>query len=413
MNRQKNRLPLFLGIAGLLFVFCCFLFMVTGLVVVGVVNNTSPLEYSAPATARPELFLPTPVPSPTPVSPALVAPGVDIETEIYRSVYDRNNPSVVSVRIITQDILDQIPETDIQPFYYSSGEGSGFVIDTEGHIVTNRHVVSDASSVVVQFYDGILAPAEIVGMDRDTDLAVIKVDPQGLDLRPVVFGDIDTLHVGDRIIAIGNPFGNTNTLTTGIVSALGRQMELPDTDFLLPEVIQTDAAINPGNSGGPMLNAQGEVVGVTFMLQSSTRSNAGIGFGIPVYFVEHVSKALIEQGSYQHAYLGIRGNGLSPFEIRALGLDVKYGILIAEVIPGTPAAKAGLRGGDREVDVEGATFVMGGDIIQAINGQPIKTFDDLLAYLARYTRPGSEVTLSIFRDGKSVDVNVTLAARPQ
>jgi S1-C subfamily serine protease len=250
-------------------------------------------------------------------------------------------------------------------------------------------------------------------MDRDTDLAVIKVDPAGLNLRPVTFGNIDDLHVGDRIIVIGNPYGNTNTLTTCIVSALGRQMELPDTQFLLPEVIQTDAAINPGNSGGPMLNAQGEVVGVAFMLQSATRANAGIGFGIPVYFVERVAKAIIEKGEYRHAFLGIRGSGLSPFEIRALGLDVEYGILIAEVLPDTPAEKAGLRGGSEEVEIEGATFLLGGDIIIAIDGQPTKTFDDLLAYLGRYTQPGSQVTLTIVRDGNPRDVTVILGARPQ
>lgn len=412
MNQRDQRLPWIVGITVLLVIFLCCLIVVAGFVTVSLVKGPkSAPQSSLPA---PKVGISTPVlPTATPNPPLVIAPGNDIETEIYRSVYDRVNPSVVSVRILTQDILDQMPDTDIHPFYYSTGEGSGFVIDEQGHIVTNRHVVSDASSVVVQFYDGLLAPAEIVGMDRDTDLAVIQVDPTGLNLRPVTFGNIDDLHVGDRIIVIGNPYGNTNTLTTGIVSALGRQMELPDTKFLLPEVIQTDAAINPGNSGGPMLNAQGAVVGVAFMLQSATRSNAGIGFGIPVYFVERVSKTIIEKGEYRHAYLGIRGNGLSPFEIRALGLNVKYGILIAEVLPDTPAEKAGLRGGSKEVEVEGATFLLGGDIIIAIDGQPTKTFNDLLAYLGRYTQPGSQVTLTIIRNGDPMDVTVTLDARPQ
>ncbi|NOZ72860.1 MAG: trypsin-like serine protease [Chloroflexi bacterium] len=407
MNQRDQRLPWLIGIAVLVIILCCCLIVVASFVTVSMLNGSQPAsQNNIPA---PQASFPTP----TPLPPQVLAPSSDIETEIYRNVYERANPSVVSVRILTQDIIDQMPETDIHPFYYSTGEGSGFVIDEQGYIVTNRHVVSDASSVVVQFYDGLLAPAEIVGMDRDTDLAVLKVDPNGLNLQPVTFGSIDELHVGDRIIVIGNPYGNTNTLTAGIVSALGRQMELPDTNFLLPEVIQTDAAINPGNSGGPMLNAQGQVVGVAFMLQSATRANAGIGFGIPVYFVERVAKAIIENGEYQHSYLGIRGNGLSPFEIRALGLNVEYGILIAEVLPNTPADKAGLRGGTKEVEVEGATFVLGGDIIIAIDGQPTKTFDDLLAYLGRYTQPGSQVTLTVIRDGRPIDITVTLAARPQ
>lgn len=407
MNQRDQRLPWLIGIAVLVIILCCCLIVVASFVTASMLNG------SQPASQNDIPALQTSFPTPTPLPPQVLAPSSDIETEIYRNVYERANLSVVSVRILTQDIIDQMPETDIHPFYYSTGEGSGFVIDEQGYIVTNRHVVSDASSVVVQFNDGLLAPAEIVGMDRDTDLAVLKVDPNGLNLQPVTFGSIDELHVGDRIIVIGNPYGNTNTLTAGIVSALGRQMELPDTNFLLPEVIQTDAAINPGNSGGPMLNAQGQVVGVAFMLQSATRANAGIGFGIPVYFVERVAKAIIENGEYQHSYLGIRGNGLSPFEIRALGLDVEYGILIAEVLPNTPADKAGLRGGAKEVEVEGATFVLGGDIITAIDGQPTKTFDDLLAYLGRYTQPGSQVTLTVIRDGRPIDITVTLAARPQ
>jgi 2-alkenal reductase len=258
-----------------------------------------------------------------------------------------------------------------------------------------------------------LAPAEVVGVDRDTDLAVLKVDPQGLNLRPVTFGDIDELRVGERVIVIGNPFGNTNTMTTGIISALGRDIELFDTQFQLPEVIQTDAAINPGNSGGPMLNARGEVIGVAFMLQSETRTNAGVGFGIPVYFVERVSKAIITQGRFRHPYLGIRGNGLSPFVIQELELPVEYGILIAEVLPDTPAAKAGLRGGEEIRTVEGMPFTLGGDIIIGVDGKPLKVFDDLLSYLGPYTEPGDAITLTIVRDGEKLNVTVTLEPRPE
>ena len=226
-------------------------------------------EASAPV-ALPHIepiILPTIAPLPTllPVS----ADG-DVETQIYANVYERVNPSVVAVRTLDEEALADSPHTDISPYFFHTGEGSGFVIDEQGHIITNRHVVLGTNSIVVQFHDGILAPAEVVGADRDTDLAVLKVNPEGLDLHPVAFGDIDELRVGDRVIVIGNPFGNANTLTTGIVSALGRQIDLFDSQFQLPEVIQTDAAINPGNSGGPMLNARGEVIGVAFMLQSET-----------------------------------------------------------------------------------------------------------------------------------------------
>ncbi|MCP4166081.1 MAG: PDZ domain-containing protein [Chloroflexi bacterium] len=421
MHNQNNRLPWLIGGTVLLVAMSCVCIIALAVATPRLFRGPDTITtfQAEPTEEIPKIeadsFDPVPlrtvVPNPTPTL-APITPGQDLETQIYTNVYERVNPSVVAIRVIDEEVVED-EDSDIRPFFFNTGEGSGFVIDRDGHIVTNRHVVQGAQSLVVQFYDGILAPAEIIGFDRDTDLAVIKVDPRGLDLRPVSFGNIGELRVGDRVIVIGNPFGNANTLTTGIVSALGRQINLFDTVFQLPEVIQTDAAINPGNSGGPILNAKGEVIGVAFMLQSETRANSGIGFGIPVYFVERVSAAIIEDGEYHHAYLGIRGNGLSPFEIQALGLDVDSGVLVAEVLQDTPADKAGLRGGTDARSVEGAQFLIGGDIIVGIDGQPIKIFNDLLAYLGRHTGPGDTVILTIVRDGETLDISVTLEPRPE
>ncbi len=405
MNTNSSRLPLIAAALGVLAltVFLCFL-AVGGLVIWRFA--------AAPAAPVGEIIETTPEQPPTPVAPA-VSDSTDIETQINTRVYQQAAPSVVAVQVLDEDMLGKSDESDkLHPFFFSTGEGSGFVIDKEGHILTNNHVIEDAESVVVTFYDGLQAPAEIIGSDQNTDLAVIKVDPQGLNLRPVTFGDIDNLQVGDRLLVIGNPFGNANTLTTGIVSALGRLIDLPESFYSLPEVIQTDAAINPGNSGGPMLNARGEVVGVTFMLQSETRSNSGIGFGIPSYFARRVSHDIIETGAFRHPYIGIRGVTLSPFAARALGLQVDRGVLVKEVLQDTPADKAGLRGGEENETIEGLTFKVGGDVITAIDGQPVLVFDDLLAYLGRYSAPGDTITLTVHRNGKTLEIPLTLAPRP-
>ncbi len=417
MNKNNRRFLWIIGFAVLFILLCCIAIAFAVSVAprmlgdVGQALNLveTPLPPAAALTTEP-ITLPAPEPAPT-LAP--LSTDIDIETQIYADVYERVNPSVVAIMVLDEEMLADSPHSDIRPFFFHTGEGSGFVVDEEGHIVTNRHVVLETDNIVVRFYDGVLAPAEVVGEDRDTDLAVIKVNPQGLDLRPVVFGEIDDLRVGERVIVIGNPFGNTNTMTTGIISALGRNIDLFDTQFQLPEVIQTDAAINPGNSGGPMLNAHGEVIGVAFMLQSESRSNSGVGFGIPVYFAERVSKAIIAQGRFRHPYLGIRGSGLSPFVIQELGLPVNYGILISDVLRDTPAAKAGLRGGKEDRMVEGMPFAVGGDIIIGIDGNPVKVFDDLLSHLGRYTEPGDTIRLTVVRDGNQLDVTVTLEPRPE
>lgn len=424
MSEQRSRSrywPWLLGGATALVILCAFC-VIGVFAVTSFVNSRSKGESMLgrvlatpapvpPAPAQPLSPRPTPPPAAAP-APSLppVAPGDDLETDIYTRVYEFANPGVVAVRVLDKNLIGE--DAPAQPFFFDTGEGSGFVIDDQGHIVTNRHVVNSAQSIVVQFFDGILAPAKVVGVDRDTDLAVIKVDPEGLDLHPLPLGAIDDLKVGSRIIVIGNPFGNTNTLTTGIISALGRQINLPDSQYFLPEVIQTDAAINPGNSGGPLLNEQGEVVGVAFMIQSASAANAGIGFGIPVYFVERVARALIANGQYQHPWLGVSGESISPFIARELRLPVNAGVLVGVTVPNSPAARAGVRGGDKQAEVEGANFRVGGDIITAIDGQPITLFGDLLAYLSRYTEPGQKVTLTVVRDGKTITIDVTLGVRP-
>ncbi len=421
--KQKSNATLLLALTAMgLFLFMCFLSMV-GLAAWLLVSNPFQPAEMAQEPPAPPIVTATPIPlivtaTPTPYAQATVAPSADllaqdVETAIYTRVYQQVSPSVVAVHVLDEDMLgDAGEEHAFKPYFFSTGEGSGFVISEEGYLITNHHVIEGAESIVVEFYDGVQAPAQVAGSDPDTDLAVLQVDPQGLNLKPVTFGSIDDLRVGDRLLVIGNPFGNVNTLTTGIVSALGRRLNIPDTSYSLPEVIQTDAAINPGNSGGPLLNARGEVVGVAFMIQSKNRNNSGIGFGIPAYLAQRVSQAIIEKGAFEYPFVGIRGVTLSPFAARALGLDVERGILIEEVLPGAPAEKAGLRGGDASRQIEGVTFVTGGDIIVAIDGRPVHVFDDLLAYLGRYTSPGDVITLTIVRDGDTLDIPLTLGVRP-
>ena len=404
-NKTSSRPVVIIAVLAVLALstFLCFL-SIGGFVVWKTVSSPATSQADSMEIAAPKVSTPETVPLPT---------LPDVETEINTRVYEQVDPSVVAVQVLDEDMVGGSEDADaLHPYFFRTGEGSGFVIDEEGHIVTNYHVIEGAESVVVTFYDGVQAPAEIVGGEPDVDIAVLKVDPEGLNLRPVTFGDIDELHVGDRLLVIGNPFGNANTLTTGIVSALGRLINLPESMYSLPEVIQTDAAINPGNSGGPMLNARGEVVGVAFMLQSETRTNSGIGFGIPSYFAQRVSQAIIETGKFQHPYIGIRGVTLSPFAARALDLRVDRGVLVQDVLPDTPAEQAGLRGGEKEILIEGMPFKAGGDVITAIDGRPVHNFDDLLAYLGRYSAPGDVITLTVYRDGEMMEIPLTLAPRP-
>jgi 2-alkenal reductase len=342
---------------------------------------------------------------PTPTLPPLPA-GLDEEEQRLIAIYQKVLPSVVNIDV-------EGVETSV------FGSGSGFVYDTQGHIVTNNHVVEQAEEIWVTFYDGTVARARVVGRDVYSDLAVIRVDVPPELLRPAELGDSETLRVGQKVVAIGNPFGLRGTMTLGIISALGRALETP-TRFQIPDVIQTDAAINPGNSGGPLVDLEGRVIGVNSAIRTDSSAtgipaNIGIGFAIPVNAVKRVVPQLIREGRVRYPYLGISATGgISLAELRARGYDVPdvRGVLIQEVQPDGPAARAGLRGGTREVRVRGASVRLGGDIITAIDGHPIASFDELVSYLVNHTEVGQTVTLTILRDGQEQQVQVTLGERP-
>jgi len=284
------------------------------------------------------------------------------------------------------------------------------VWDDAGHIVTNNHVVENAQRIVVHFADDTTAEAKVVGADPDSDLAVIQVNVSAGELQPVELGDSSALLVGQRAIAIGNPFGLEQTMTTGIVSALGRVVR-QNSGFSLPQLIQTDAAINPGNSGGPLLDSHGKVIGVTTLIYSQSGTNAGVGFAVPVNTVKRVAPVLIETGRYADPWLGITGTSVTPSMAQALDLPVERGVLVQAVAEGGPASKAGLRAGSRQVQYEGATLTTGGDIITAIDGVKVQGMDDVIVYLTN-TKVGQKVELTVLRGNAEQKVEVTLEERP-
>ncbi|MBM4464778.1 MAG: PDZ domain-containing protein [Chloroflexi bacterium] len=334
-------------------------------------------------------------PTPLPGDPLALAYA---EEQLLIELYERVSPSVVYIASTTAGLT-------------GGSAGSGFVWDTDGHIVTNNHVVESARRILVTFADGITAEAELVGADADSDLAVIKVDAPASRLHPVQLGDSDALRVGQRAIAIGNPFGFEQTMTTGIVSGLGRVVR-QQSGFSLPQLIQTDAAINPGNSGGPLLDSHGRVIGVTTLIYSNSGTNAGVGFAVPVNTVKRVVPSLIATGRYATPWLGIQGTGITSLLAEALDLPVEQGVLVQTVVQGGPAAKAGLRGGIRQVRVEGTPLTTGGDIIVAIDDTAVRDMDALIVYLADHTSVGQKVTLTVLREGAKRSVTVTLGERP-
>jgi 2-alkenal reductase len=304
----------------------------------------------------------------------------------------------------------------------NQGQGSGFVYDKQGHVVTNYHVIEDATSVEVRFTSGYKVYGKVIGVDLDSDLAVIKADASADELFPLPLGDSSKLKVGQTVVAIGNPFGLESTMTVGIVSALGRTLEsanvTPDgTAFSAGDIIQTDAAINPGNSGGPLFNVTGEVIGVnrairtTNFTDSGQPINSGIGFAISVNIVKRVVPVLIEKGKYEYPYLGISSiNTLSLDMVTALELSEYTGAYVTNVVSGGPADKAGLRAGSTQSAIPG--LPKGGDLIVAIDGHPVRTFDDMLSYLITNKGPGETVVLTVVRGNERVDIPITLGARP-
>ena len=365
-------------------------------------------------------------PQTLPLEPGLLAAYESTLTEIYEQV----GPSVVNIRVVGQGFaflpdpgqappLPEMPELPDSHLPSNQSLGSGFVWDEQGYIITNNHVVANAELIKVTFSDETVVEAELIGSDPDSDLAVIKVDVPAEHLVPVQLADSEQVRVGQLAIAIGNPFGLEGTMTVGIISALGRS--LPASDGLtggpvynIPNVIQTDAPINPGNSGGVLLNAAGELIGVTTAIESPVRANAGVGFVIPASIVERVVPELIENGSFSHPFMGITGISLFPDLAESMDLDMdQRGAMVAEIVPDGPADKAGLQGSDREVMIEGQNMQVGGDVITAINGDLVQDMDDLIAYLSANSVVDQEVTLKIIRDGKEMEIKVTLAARPR
>jgi 2-alkenal reductase len=302
------------------------------------------------------------------------------------------------------------------------GSGSGFVYDSNGHIITNYHVVEGANSIEVRFTSGFMSYATVVGIDTDSDLAVIKVDAPADELFPLPLGDSDLLKVGQTVIAIGNPFGLESTMTVGIISALGRTLDSmrvsPDgASFSAGDVIQTDAAINPGNSGGPLFNINGEVIGINRAIRTTNFTeegepiNSGIGFAVSINIVKRVVPFLISDGKYDYPFLGISSTDLFSLDmVQALGLTQYTGAYVTGVVPDGPAERAGIIAGSTPTNIP--NLLAGGDLIIAIDGNPVQTFDEMLAYLLTHKSPGDVVVMSVLRGDERVDINVTLDKRP-
>lgn len=346
----------------------------------------------------------------TPV-PDTVLNQIEAFDQLLINLYDRVNPSVVNI-----EVSGRVGGGSF------SGGGSGFVLDMEGHIATNSHVVQDAQEIYVTFFDGYVAPATVVGRDDYSDLAVIKVEVEAERLVPVVLGDSREIEIGQRVVAIGNPFGLQNSMTFGIVSATGRVLpsaglldsEEADVRFNNPSIIQIDATINPGNSGGPVLNLRGEVVGIATAIRTESGTFEGVAFAVPVNTFKRVAPQLIEDGGAEYSWLGIESSGL--FSVTELAdpfdLPVDSGVLIGRVFSNSPADDAGLRGGSREAEYRGFGVIIGGDIITSIDATPVHTLDELLGYLVENTSPGDTVTLTVIRGNQTIEVPITLEARP-
>ena len=326
-------------------------------------------------------------------------------------IYMRSSPGVVFVRArIVQEVASPFGlEPEAQP---SSATGTGFVIDDDGHILTNYHVVAGASQVTVGFGDEKIVEARLLGTDASNDLALLKVDPDDVDLSPLELGDSSTAQVGDPVLAIGNPFGLDRTLTTGVVSAVDRSIT-GLTAFQIAGAIQTDAAINPGNSGGPLLDGNGRVIGINSQIATGGGStgNVGIGFAVPINTAKRLLPDLKRSGAVEHAYLGIIGTSIDA-RLADLQLRVDRGVLVQSVEPGSGAAKAGLRGGTIESQLEGQRIVLGGDVIQSVDGRPVDSMSDLTAVLSRHD-PGDEIKVGVLRGGERRTLTVKLGTAPK
>ena len=316
-------------------------------------------------------------------------------------IFERSEAGVVRVNVIKSEQIAGL-----------NGVGSGFVFDQSGHVITNHHVIDNSEKIVVTFLDGSSYNANIVGSDPFTDIAVIKVDAEPSLLHPLPVGDSSNLKVGMQVVAIGNPYGLSGSMTAGIVSQLGRLLPSQDTGFSIPDVIQTDAAINPGNSGGPLLNIKGEVVGINTAIQSAIGEFTGIGFAIPSKTVSKIAPQLIEEGEYHHPWVGISGRDIDPDLAKILNLKDAKGFLIVTVVEGSPADKAGLLGSSKTKEIDGVTYQVGGDVILSVDGKPVRKIDDILIHLQREKSVGDEMVLEILRDSRITNFVILLEERP-
>ena len=315
-------------------------------------------------------------------------------------IFEKSEPGVVRVNTQRNQTGDEI-----------GGVGSGFVFDKKGHIITNAHVIEDSTKTIVTFLDGRSYNAEIIGIDEYTDIGVIKVNADLKLLKPLSLGDSSNLQVGEPITAIGNPFGLSGSMTSGIISQMGRLLPT-DSGYSIPDVIQTDAAINPGNSGGPLLNMRGDIVGINTAIQSRTGEFTGVGFAIPSQTVAKIVPTLISEGEYKHPWIGISGRDIDPDMAKVLGLNDALGFLIITVVENSPASDAGLIGSNKTVKVDGREYSIGGDVIMAVDGMDVRKIDDILIHLQRVKTVGDEMNLEILRDGRTTNVTIVLQERP-
>lgn len=349
------------------------------------------------------IILPTEVPS----TPGVLIPNIGALEDTLTALYEKVNPGTVLIRVLTQQ---------------GEALGSGFVIDTQGHIVTNYHVIEGQTELEVDFPSGIKVRGQLLGTDLDSDLAAIHVDVPADKLQPLTMGDSDQVKVGQSVVAIGNPFGLQGTMTMGIISATGRTLASMHTspsglEFTDAGIIQTDAAINPGNSGGPLVNLKGEVIAINRAIRTDSYSsggeplNSGVGFAVPINIVKKVIPSLISNGKYDYPYLGVSAYDEITLLIQeALGLSQSSGAYVSDVTPGSPAAKAGLMAGSRTTSIPNVKG--GGDLIIAADGREIQSFADLISYLVEHKSPGDTITLTVLREGKELEVPVKLTKRP-
>ncbi|MGD8432370.1 MAG: trypsin-like peptidase domain-containing protein [Nitrosopumilaceae archaeon] len=315
-------------------------------------------------------------------------------------IFENSEAGVVRVNV-QRSLDEQIP----------AGVGSGFVFDNKGHIITNAHVVDGATKIVITFLDGREYKAEIVGVDTFTDIAVVKVNADLSLLHPLTLGDSSSLKVGEQIAAIGNPFGLSGSMTSGIVSQLGRLLP-SGSGYSIPDVIQTDAAINPGNSGGPLINMRGSVVGINTAIQSATGEFTGVGFAVPSQTIAKIVPNLIRDGEYKHPWIGISGRDIDPDLAKVLNLKDAVGFLIVTVVPDSPAEKAGLHGSEKVVEEDGVEYTIGGDIILSVDGKEVRKISDILIHLQRAKAVGDDLVLEILRDGRTSNFTLVLGERP-